>query len=165
MRKVFYVLTLTILFAEKISGQSIGQQVISSSGNFLFAGNNSLSFTVGEIAVQTLTSSSILTQGFQQPNDMYLAVENIMPPPFQVDVYPNPTQDNLFVKLYSNSSSPDATVRLMDMVGRILFETNIHSFETEVLNIPMQNFSAGTYLLSISDKLENISSYKIIKFQ
>lgn len=46
----------------------LSRQVIGSTGNYSTAGGISISSTVGEPAVTTLTGgSSILTQGFQQP--------------------------------------------------------------------------------------------------
>jgi hypothetical protein len=43
------------------------QQVISTSGKYYFDGSHSLSWTVGEPVIMTLSNGMILTQGFQQP--------------------------------------------------------------------------------------------------
>ena len=49
--------------------QKIARSVVSSTGNYSFAGGIKLSSTVGEPITTTLfTSNSILTQGFQQPS-------------------------------------------------------------------------------------------------
>jgi len=96
MRKVFYILTLiTFQFAEKICAQSLSR-VIGATVVTLFREYFSF-FTTGEVAVQTLTTtSSILTQGFQQANYSYLAWK-IFFFSFSVSSLSNPTQDNLFV--------------------------------------------------------------------
>lgn len=67
MKKLLYIL---ILFPFGINAQTtISQQVIGSTGSYQVGANITLSSTVGEAAVQTLFSTSmILTQGFQQPN-------------------------------------------------------------------------------------------------
>jgi len=64
-------LILTIVFltgAMICSSQSIERDVVASSGDFFEGDNISLSWTLGEIAVETYDNgSNILTQGFQQP--------------------------------------------------------------------------------------------------
>lgn len=51
-----------------IIAQSIDREVISSSGDYFEGPNSSVSWTLGEIATETLTDGNyILTQGFQQP--------------------------------------------------------------------------------------------------
>ncbi len=48
--------------------QTIDSQVVSSSGDYFEGPNSSISWTLGEIATETLTDGNfILTQGFQQP--------------------------------------------------------------------------------------------------
>ncbi len=165
MRKVFYVFTLTVLFAAKANSQSLSQQVVGAAGNFSVANGNSLSFTVGEAAVQTLTNSNILTQGFQQPEKLVVSGVTITNSFFQLDVYPNPTQDNLFVKLHASSPVTAVTVRLMDMLGRNLFESANSFAENTLITVPMKNFPAGTYLLTVADDKGNVSSYKVINLR
>jgi len=51
-----------------VNAQSLERSVIGSAGGEVTSGNITLSFTVGEVAVQTLISGNIiLTEGFQQP--------------------------------------------------------------------------------------------------
>jgi len=64
-------ITLATLFTISITlciAQSIDRDVISSAGDHFQGPNSSLSWTLGEIATETLTDGNIiLTQGFQQP--------------------------------------------------------------------------------------------------
>jgi Secretion system C-terminal sorting domain len=54
------------LFAIPAAAQSINPQVITSTGDFLTGSNGSLTFTIGETAVGTISSGTgTLTQGFQ----------------------------------------------------------------------------------------------------
>jgi hypothetical protein len=67
MKKLILFALLPFL-ASPVFAQTLSSQVIGSSGGFLTAGNGSLSYTVGELAVQQISSGSgMLTQGFQQP--------------------------------------------------------------------------------------------------
>jgi len=64
-------LILTIVFiagAMICSSQSIEREVVASSGDYYEGANISLSWTLGEIVVETYDNgTNILTQGFQQP--------------------------------------------------------------------------------------------------
>jgi len=69
--KTIFVVLAFLSFVSSSFAQSISPQVIASTGTFAAAGGYSLSYTLGEPATATLTtSSSIITQGFQQPNDV-----------------------------------------------------------------------------------------------
>jgi len=63
------ILTIVFLVGALIcSAQSIERDVVASSGDYYEGANISLSWTLGEIAVETYDNgSNILTQGFQQP--------------------------------------------------------------------------------------------------
>ena len=67
MKKIIQTVFLLVvpLF---LSAQSVSPDVISSSGDYFEGSNASLSWTLGEIATETLSNGSVtLTQGFQQP--------------------------------------------------------------------------------------------------
>lgn len=71
----FTLLALGALLSKSFSicAQSLTPQVIASSGAYQSNAAGSLSFTIGESNIQTLTSANnILTQGFQQPNEIIL---------------------------------------------------------------------------------------------
>lgn len=62
------ILALCLSGSLLCNSQSIDNSVIATSGDYFEGGGNSLSWTLGELAVETYTSPDvILTQGFQQP--------------------------------------------------------------------------------------------------
>ncbi|PHS03672.1 MAG: hemagglutinin protein [Kordia sp.] len=66
MKKIL-ILILVLFFIENTKAQSIERQVIGSSGTTLSNASVNLDFTVGELAVTTMSNGSIiLTQGFHQ---------------------------------------------------------------------------------------------------
>jgi len=68
--------TFFLLFPVCSQSQSVSPQVLATTGAYQSAGSISLSYTVGEVATQTLTSAgNILTQGFQQPFVLTLNVK------------------------------------------------------------------------------------------
>lgn len=68
---LYYLAILAVLplHNTRIIAQSLTPQVVASGGGSFTAGGYTLDFTIGEPTVTTLIAgSSILTQGFQQPN-------------------------------------------------------------------------------------------------
>lgn len=66
MKKVF--LPLLSLMALGLFSQTLSPVIVSSAGGYATGATASLSWTLGEIATETLSNGSyILTQGFQQP--------------------------------------------------------------------------------------------------
>lgn len=71
-RRYIYLLIFSIMIAigtiDELKAQSPSHQVIASAGGYQSSAIGSISFTIGETNIQTLTSANnILTQGFQQP--------------------------------------------------------------------------------------------------
>ncbi|MEZ5195886.1 MAG: hypothetical protein R2764_05675 [Bacteroidales bacterium] len=75
MKKIIFIITLLapmFLFA-----QMVERQVIGSAGGYSSTSDLKVSSTVGEAFVATGTSSTIiLTQGFQQPDEESLSIED-----------------------------------------------------------------------------------------
>lgn len=102
--------------------QSISQHVIASSGAYASAGGYSLSYTVGEMAAtQTLSAGgTILTQGFQQPNDVTIGLLEINQEANGTFViYPVPAIERLWFG-YEFDERGEVEVTLHDITGRIL---------------------------------------------
>lgn len=68
MKKSICTIVILITGIAYTYSQSLTLTVIASAGSYYESDNLRLSYTLGEIAVSTLsTSNLILTQGFQQP--------------------------------------------------------------------------------------------------
>ena len=71
MKKIILFLILPVFVL--LSFHSTAQQVIATAGGYYEGENLSLSWTLGEPVVKTLTGNGmVLTQGFQQPYNFYL---------------------------------------------------------------------------------------------
>ena len=133
--------------------QSISRDVVSSGGDEFTATNGSLSWTLGETAIETYTAADyLLTQGFQQGN---LTVTSITDPEqsgFSVNVYPNPVQNHLTIE----ADLQGAEYRIVNMQGKVVKTGKI----TETaLQIDFSDLSGGTYLLKVNGQ----NTHKIIK--
>ena len=112
--KQLLILGIMMLGICSLSAQTISRQVIGAAGS----NNENLSFTVGEMAIETAVSGSfILTQGFHQPEDGTVSIDQ--PLSFAVDyrLYPNPTRDHLTLELTGDETAM-IEVGITDMRGR-----------------------------------------------
>jgi len=73
MKLTICITTLLFIFQFGYT-QNIERQVISSSGESLANGSHRLDFTIGELAVSTITNDHVLSQGFHQ-GDLLLSIK------------------------------------------------------------------------------------------
>ena len=147
------LLVLFFAFVTISRAQILSPTVISTAGNYSVVGGTSLSSTIGEMAaVQTLSSGNvILTQGFQQPNDVVnglLDIEKGEEGSFSV--YPNPTQARLWFG-YEFTQTGKVEVSLYNIVGQKLDYTLNESYESGKLvhSFDCSAYAAGNYVLSV----------------
>jgi len=132
--KVFILLLL--LPVANCFGQQLSNQVLLPAAGTATAGIISYSQSVGETAVEMMSSSDqVLTQGFQQPG----IKEVIGTPPngTGVNVYPNPATDFINVKLFGEKARK-FKIEVVNLTGTIAqsasleFNSNyyyIHQFD------------------------------------
>ncbi len=157
------ILILLISVGMGARGQSLERQVIGSGGAYMAASWGSLSATTGEVAVTTLSSSLVLTQGFQQPLPSDVAVYNVQPNNISVKVYPVPASAQINIAI-TNSGGSNYKVTLFDMPGRQLqLPYQDLSSGTETMYVyDIHSLAAGAYLILVSD--EHNQNVKTIKF-
>jgi hypothetical protein len=151
MKKLFFLLiTSALVYAAQ--AQVLTPSVLASTGAFAVAAGHSFSYTVGEMAaVETYTSSSvILTQGFQQPDDILnglLDIEKDADGAFSI--YPIPATGHLWFG-YEYSERGHVDVAMYDMTGRQLDFTFSEGYETgkSVHSFDCSAYAAGNYMLS-----------------
>lgn len=165
MKKIICIGMLLGSFAAAHS-QSISNQVVSTSGSSGSGGGLFVDFTVGEIVVQSLSSSNyIVTQGFHQTYIENVSVDNQPGLQVKIELYPNPTADEVTVQL-SGEELPDMLASLYDATGRmlmsrLLFEGNQQS---ATLKVDVRSLAAGTYYIQLqNDKQQPVKTLKVQK--
>lgn len=159
MRTILFI-SLMILSLTGIQAQTLSRQVIGTTGS----ANPQLSYTVGETVVQTAISGSfVLTQGFQQPDQ--LAVNN--QPGFKVDVsyklYPNPSHDWMILELNSDQYI-EVKLDIIDMAGRsVQNDIDMKGTGTHQKKFDVSDFASGSYLMRI--KSVDGKFIKTLKFE
>jgi len=149
MKKLFIFLFVIGIFPIIASSQTLSPTVISSSGGFFSNSNGMLSFTVAEMTmVETFSQpGNILTQGFQQPEDMSVGINETTVETGGTLIFPNPTNGH-FTLNYYNYDNSQTTINLYNMVGQIVLSKTVS--QTVGLNIQkfdISLYSQGMYLL------------------
>ncbi|MBT3384533.1 MAG: T9SS type A sorting domain-containing protein [Prolixibacteraceae bacterium] len=136
------------------------QEVIATSGQTSTNSSNQVSWTIGEIAIETVESASnTLTQGFHQTRIIVTALNELTTQDIEIKVYPNPTRD--FVNIHFSKKIDIPSYSLFDLSGKLIEQRNIISNEAK---INMTEFAEGSYILKlISNKQQLLQTFKIIK--
>jgi hypothetical protein len=150
--KIISLFYAVMLFTGMLQAQTLSPTVISSSGGFYTSANAMLSFTVAEMTmVQTFTTAgNILTQGFQQPEDMSVSIQETPTVSGEIMIYPNPTNGNFTLSYVSNENA-ETTINLYNIVGQVVLSKSV--LQTKGLNsvnFDISSFSQGIYMLELT---------------
>jgi hypothetical protein len=159
LRFTFYPLFLFLLIIFR-TGIANAQEVVSTAGDHFQNNTAQLSWTIGEIAIETLTgTSNIITQGFHQTNLIAVAIDELPELGFEIKAFPNPTQDYLILKI-SKDNLDGIQYKLYDMQGKLLHHKLISESETEIL---FKDLAPSTYLIRVMDLNKEIKTFMIVK--
>ena len=157
MKKV-YLLVISAISSVALFAQApmLTPTVIASTGGYSSSssGGFSLSYTVGEMTmVQTFSANgNILTQGFQQPNDLINGLIDVTQDEFgSFTVYPNPAVDNFYYG-FQLPEQGKVDILLFDELGQKvsdIYHSNYQSGKI-VAQVNSANFAAGMYFLTMN---------------
>lgn len=149
MKLKFYII-LCLLFSMKVTAQ----QVIANAGEFWNNSEGSLSWTIGEVVTETVTTTSYqLTQGFQQIQEGYLVLSDNL---FlnDITIFPNPFSSE--VKIQTNYKHAVFDLIVFDYQNKIVYQNEIlFSPACEQLTIDLSVLDAGYYYFELTTPLEN----------
>lgn len=150
-----------LLFSIISFAQSTAGEVIANGGEFYENGNGSLSWTLGEPVIETISNgTNTLTQGFQQNSYTITEISEVMNPEFNIRVYPNPTSDIINI---DGKDLEIGTIEMFDMNGKLVLSEEIND---TCYQLNIQDKTVAYYLLKIYSKKSNIvKEYKICKTQ
>ena len=149
---------ILLFFLSLIGSNSISAQIITAGTISSFAGsvNNStisINYSVGEVAIKTISNSSVsLTQGFLQPKLVITTGIVEVSDNDDVLVYPNPSVDYVFIK-----SNDLVTWEIFDSSGKSILIGDTTKIETNQL-------ANGIYYMELLSKNKgNKKTIKLIK--
>ncbi len=137
------------------------QQVSNATGGDATGSGGTVAYSVGQVVYTTNTSiSGTVSQGVQQPFEIFSIGINETGLNISLLVFPNPTADNLTLQV-SDYNSEKLSYEVFDMQGKLL---NNGQIETQQTQINTGNLASATYFIHVLNK-ENkkVQSFKIIK--
>jgi hypothetical protein len=138
----------------------IAQQLVSTAGDFYQNDSGSLSFSFGELAIETfLSNNNILTQGFQQTNLVAVSIKELPGLDFEISVYPNPVKDIVMLKIPSDKLV-GKQYKLYDSNGKLLQIKLLQETETE---ISFSSLTPATYFIKVGEGEKELKTFKIVK--
>ena len=159
-----YSITLVVLFLASVSTNA--QETFATTGGDATGTSSSISYTVGQMAIMTdyemvtavENASANVREGVQQTYSVEeLKIDGAEPFSFDIKVYPNPTTDNINVRL--EQSVAGMRYELYGANGQLLQKESIGSDEQ---TIDMRDYAAGAYILWVVGDTAS-QPYRIIK--
>ena len=150
---LFFFLCLTGVYS---------QATILSSGNSSASNSGSFSYSVGQVFVNSNTSSvGQVSQGVQQTYHVSVLTSNesILDEKSVYAFYPNPTVDYITLKCTSPNTE-NKQAKLYDANGRLL---EVYVLTNEKEDISLLHLEPANYFLQITDGQEAQTTLKITK--
>ena len=150
MTKSISLFVSTFFTVAGINAQiSLAPSVIASGGGYGENGNISISWTLGELAVSTLTGSDMmLTQGFQQPFDIDVGIDK-NEVQWGISVYPNPVGDELQIR-FDIETQGDFFIEVQDITGRVIKQEQHRQVNPgDIVMINTADYTHGVYFLKV----------------
>jgi hypothetical protein len=137
-------------------------QTIPASGGNATGTGGSASYTVSQVVYTTNTGAGgSAIQGVQVPYEITVvtALDIAKGIDLSYSVYPNPTADNLTLKIEGANAIKYRAI-LTDVKGKQLLTIKVEGNET---SIPMQGYAPAIYFLKITDNNKETKTFKIVK--
>ena len=142
-----------------ISSYLSSQQTVTTSGGNIESDQVSLSYTIGQLKVNTIekVDSSVLEldfiQGVQYAIDVFDCRDynNI-----KISVFPNPTSS--IVNISMGNIEDKLSLIVYDVAGRKIYD---HSFSEKDFSIDFSSYSEGIYILSFYNFCGLFRSFKL----
>ncbi len=168
MKRLLLAVSAVFIFLSSFSqAPSLSREVISSAGDYFISPVGSLSWTLGEPVIETVENGSIniiLTQGFQQPDELPVGIWQIPADNIFVNLYPNPTVQIVRLDLKYDANSK-MKIELVDMLGRVLHTDKLNVTKGQVSNyeLDVSSLAAGMYMFRLTGNGRLLNSYKFQK--
>ena len=157
-------ITTFIVFLLCYAGAAFAQSAIVPVGGDAQSNNGSVSYTVGQIAVQTSENSNGVTvgEGVQQPYEiMTVGVDDYPQIVLNAVVYPNPTENMAQLQLNGfDLPSGGISANLYDGNGKMLQNFTITD---DLTSFQIGHYATGTYYLELRDGKRVLKTFKVIR--
>ncbi|HOZ87324.1 MAG TPA: T9SS type A sorting domain-containing protein [Bacteroidia bacterium] len=153
------ILTGCLLISVNCFGQGIKRQTIASSVGSNSVDGINVSQTIGQPYQTQSTQSGAMTYhpGFQQP---HFSTE-LITATINVRVVPNPALLSFFIEC--SDTLVNAVLTSYDESGRLIFTEEIEMFKKH--EVQCAGWANGVYMITVTDRKNNLVTAKLIKTQ
>lgn len=138
----------------------LAQKGTVCAGGVATGAGGSITYTIGETNYITATGGGgQITQGLQQPFEIYILEVETAKLNVNVSLFPNPTNEFIVLSV-EGSNVENMSYQLYDIDGRLLVEKKL---ESNVTNILMKDFASATYFVKVINNNNESKNFKIIK--
>lgn len=156
MKKILFILAVVTGLVGNT--QTIEREVVASSGDFYSNNSAELSVTIGEPVTETaIGTTNQLTQGFHQTNVLITSITNYSSD-LELQLFPNPSANYITIRM--PKLIEELNYSILDLKGKIIVDGQLISKETR-LNV--KNYPVGVYFITITNKQQQLKSYKLVK--
>ena len=139
--------------------QSLTPEVVSSTGDHFSTTSAQLSWTLGEVAIDTYAgSSNQLTQGFHQPERPTVSLNEIENN-ISINAYPNPFNSALNIQIDELDEQVD--VIIYNAAGQEVYRDNYSGNSTKSMDLSF--LDTGIYMIQFKTSSKTIKTLKIQK--
>ena len=161
MKKQLFLISGILLMAVAVYAQS----AIVPVGGDAQSNGGSVSYTVGQIAVQTSSNSTgsvSVAEGVQQPYEiMTVGVDDYPQIALNAVIYPNPTENLAQLRL-NGFDIPVGGFRaiLYDWSGKLLQTLNVTK---DFTSFQIVQYATGSYYLELRDGKRVLKTFKVVR--
>jgi hypothetical protein len=158
-------LLLIMLFPCALSAQSLSPTVIGSAGSSYSNSIGQIDFTVGEVAITTLSNAqNQLGQGFHQVSFGTSGIAEFLSENLSFRAYPNPASQEVFLEFGANTTGAYKVV-VSGISGQVLDKYEpVSPGPLQIIEIPVQTYNAGLYFIRVESRDgKQAQTIKIIK--
>ena len=150
-----------LMLVAGMSTHAFSQKGTVAAGGDASGAGGGVSYSIGQIDYVTATGTGgSALQGNQQPFEISVITGiEINAITLEMGVYPNPTFDNVTLKVSGNEFSK-LNYTLIGLDGKVIRQENVNG---ETTTIPMNELAKGLYIINVYDQNKSIKSFNIIK--
>lgn len=141
-------------------GTAVAQNAVVPVGGTASGNGGTVTYTVGQIAVQTNSDGTVsISEGVQQPYEIsVVGVDEYPSITLNAVLFPNPTQGN--VQLTIDNLQFEGEVKIFDSNGKFLFSKKI---EGENTALDLSRYAPATYYVNVYSGKKMLKSFKVVK--
>jgi len=138
-----------LFIASSLFSQTTSPDVIITSGEVIESEEGSISWTIGENLIETVSESDLnLLQGYQEVEDMPLPIEEVFTIDDFILVFPTQTESIVNV-VFNEKLNVPFKAYLLDISGKRCAD---YEFDLQYNQIDLSEYSYGMYLLNITNE-------------